>query len=65
MTGKLRISAPKECCSNVADGGPFKACGKQAAHWYNHDGDICCYCEKHNYVCGTPINVIDGKWIDL
>jgi hypothetical protein len=65
MKGKLRISAPKECCLNVSNGGPFEACGQQASHWYKHNDDICSYCNKHNYVCGEVIIPVDGKWIEL
>ena len=46
---------PKACCKNVGVD-VFRSCGAQAAHWYQHEGNICSYCREHNYGCGTPIS---------
>lgn len=46
---------PTLCCKNVATNGPFKSCEKVATHWYLHNGDVCSYCDEHDYVCGEPI----------
>lgn len=44
-----------KCCKNIATDGPFTACGQEAKHFYSHDGDICSYCDAHNYQCGEKV----------
>lgn len=49
---------PQTCCMNVAherNAAGFVACDERAVHWYSHDGDICSYCDAHDYKCGEPI----------
>jgi hypothetical protein len=31
------------------------SCGEVATHWYLHGADICSYCDRHDYPCGTPL----------
>ncbi len=54
------VMLPMSCCK-VVEGDPddkgIQVCGKLACHWYMHNGDICSYCEEHNYACGEKIDV--------
>ena len=64
MTTIFTIKAPTECFYNVAAEGPAQWCRAPAAHWYEHNMDICSYCEEHNYACGRKIPVgADGRLI--
>ncbi len=48
------MELPETCCKNVGAQN-FIACNKPATHWYQHNQDICSYCDEHDYQCGTPI----------
>ena len=39
----------------------LQLCGKPAKTFYQHNDDICCYCEEHDYCCGTPIDLVTIK----
>ena len=47
---------PKTCCRVVGMNDKGLAfCSAPALYWYQHNEDICSYCEEHNYVCGEQI----------
>lgn len=58
FTCKPFAALPRQCCMNVARGGPFKSCNKRASHWYEHNADTCSYCDEHDYVCGAAITPV-------
>jgi hypothetical protein len=49
---------------NVGGAGPFQSCDKLATHWYQHDEDVCSYCDKHDYQCGQAISP-HGVWWNI
>lgn len=50
------VNLPESCCMNIGGAGPIKFCDKPATHWYQHNEDICSYCDEHDYQCGAPIH---------
>lgn len=52
IQNKLKNST---CCKNIANTGPVELCSKPTTHHYLHYGDICSYCDEHNYKCGLEI----------
>ncbi len=43
---------PTDCCKVVGYQPKLQYCHRPAQYWYDHNGDICSYCEDHNYQCG-------------
>lgn len=43
------------CGKNISTVGSYEPCGQPAKYLYNHNAEICAYCDTHNYQCGEKI----------